>query len=58
MKDIISLHITDFSTILNIKPFKGIKKETIRDNHLTGKHYGQVLMMSNAVKQMTVKYMT
>jgi hypothetical protein len=26
MKDIISLHITDFFTILNIKPFKGIKK--------------------------------
>ena len=25
---------------------------------MTGKHYGQVLMMSNAVRQMTVKYMT
>jgi hypothetical protein len=27
MKDIISFHITDFFTILNIKPFKGNKKE-------------------------------
>jgi hypothetical protein len=26
MKDIISFHIADFLTILNIKPFKGIKK--------------------------------
>jgi hypothetical protein len=30
MKDIISLHITDFFTILNIKPFKGIKKATCK----------------------------
>jgi hypothetical protein len=27
MKDTISLHTTDFFTILNIKPFKGNKKE-------------------------------
>ncbi len=26
MKDIISLHLTDFFTILNMKPLKGIKK--------------------------------
>ncbi len=49
---------SDFFTKLNIKTFKGIKKQTVRDNHLTGKHYKQVLMISNAVKQRTVRYMT
>jgi hypothetical protein len=40
-----------FFTILNIKPFKGIKNQTVKNNHLTGKHYGQVLIILNAVKK-------
>jgi hypothetical protein len=58
MKDIISLHIADFFTVLNIKPFKGINKANIKNNHLTGKHYGQVLVILNAVIQSTVRYMS